>query len=77
VLARFHAEADDGFLAKRLGGFQPVQALDQHETRDVRSHQDWCLLADVEHAGGDSSTRFCTSVAQRFRHARTLASSRS
>jgi hypothetical protein len=45
MLALFHAEADDGFLAKRLGGFQPVSALDQHETRAVRTHQDWCLLA--------------------------------
>jgi hypothetical protein len=53
MLARFDAEADDGFLAERLGGFQPVQALDQHEPRAVRTHKDWCLLADVEHAGGD------------------------
>ena len=30
-----------------------MQALDQHETRAVRTHQDWRLLADVEHTGGD------------------------
>ncbi len=53
MLSRFHAEADDSFLAERLGGFQPVQALDQHETRAIRTHQDWCLLADFEHAGSD------------------------
>ena len=53
MLALFHAEADYGFLAKRLGGFQPVYALDQHETRAVRTHQDRCLLTDVEHACGD------------------------
>ena len=53
MFARFHAEADDGFLAERLGGFQPVQALNQHETRAIRTDQDWCLLADVEHAGSD------------------------
>ena len=34
----FYAEADDGFLAERLGGFQPVQAVDQYETRTVRTH---------------------------------------
>jgi hypothetical protein len=28
-------------------------ALDQHETPAVPTHQDWCLLADVKHAGGD------------------------
>jgi hypothetical protein len=66
VLARFRGEADDGFLAERLGGFQPVYALDQHETRAVRTHQDGCLLADLEHAGGDFVTRFCTSVARRL-----------
>ena len=53
MLARFYAEADDGFLAERLDGFQPVQALNQHETRAIRTDQDWCLLADVEHAGSD------------------------
>lgn len=43
-------EADDGLLAQSLGGFQPVQALDQHEARAVRSHQDGRLLAVREHA---------------------------
>jgi hypothetical protein len=37
VLARFYAEADDGFLAERVGDFQPVQALNQHETRAIRT----------------------------------------
>src|SRR5208282_4794868 len=53
VLARVDAKADDGLLAERLGGLQPVQPLDQHEARAVRPYQDRGLLAVLEHAGGD------------------------
>ena len=35
VLPGVDSETDDGRLAQRLGGFQPVQALDQHEARAV------------------------------------------
>jgi ADP-ribose pyrophosphatase YjhB (NUDIX family) len=53
MLPRGHAEADDGFLAERLGCFKSVQALDQHKARAVRPHQDRRLLAVIEHAGRD------------------------
>ena len=53
VLPRGHEEADDGFLAERLGCFKSVQALDQHKARAVRPHQDRRLLAAIEHAGRD------------------------
>src|SRR5208282_835551 len=53
VLARVDAEADDGFLAERLGGFQPVQTLDQYKARAVLPYQDRRLLPVIEHAGGD------------------------
>jgi len=47
------AVADDGGLAQRLGGLKPVQALDQHEARAVRAHQDRRLLALREHTVRD------------------------
>src|ERR1035437_6797034 len=53
MLPGIHPVADDGGLAQRLGGFQPVQALDQHETLAVGAHLDRHLLAVLEHAGGD------------------------
>lgn len=53
VLPRVDEVADDGRLAERLGGFQAVQALDQHEAGTVGAHQDRRLLAGFEHAGGD------------------------
>src|SRR5579862_492744 len=53
VLARINEEADDGFLAKRLGGLQPMEAFDEDETCAVRPHQDWRLLAFLEHAQCD------------------------
>jgi len=59
VLARFYAEADDGFLAERLGDFQPVQALNQHETRAIRTDYLGML-------GPISSTHLCTSVPRRL-----------
>jgi hypothetical protein len=33
MLSRLDAESNNGFLAKRLGSFQPVQPLDQHDAR--------------------------------------------
>src|SRR5450631_185206 len=53
MLPGIHPVADDGGLAERLGGLQPVQALDQHETRAVLPHLDRHLLAVLEHALGD------------------------
>lgn len=50
MFTRVHAEADDGLFAQCLGSLQAVQALDQHEARAVRAHQNWCLLAIGEHA---------------------------
>src|SRR5450759_946869 len=50
MLPGIDAETDDGRLAQRLGGLQPVQPFDQHEARAVRPHQDWRLLAVREHA---------------------------
>ena len=37
VLPRIDKERDDGLFAKRLGGLQPVQTLDEYEARAVRS----------------------------------------
>jgi hypothetical protein len=31
VLPRIHKEGDDGSFAKRLGGLQPVQTLNEYE----------------------------------------------
>src|ERR1039458_1069443 len=53
MLPGIHPVADDGGLAQRLGGFQPVQALDQHETLAGGAHLDRHLLAVLEHSGGD------------------------
>ena len=38
VLPRIDKERDDGLFAKRLGGLQPVQTLDEYEARAVRSY---------------------------------------
>jgi phage head maturation protease len=53
VFARVDPVADDRSLAERLGRLQPVQTLDQHETRTVRPHQDWRLLPIFENARGN------------------------
>jgi hypothetical protein len=37
----------------RFGGFQPMQAFNEHEPSAVRPYQDRRLLALVEHARGD------------------------
>ena len=38
VLPRIDKERNDGLLAKRLGGLQPVQTLNKHEARAVRPY---------------------------------------
>jgi len=66
VLARVDTKADDGFLAERLGGLQPVQPLDQHEARAVRPYQDRGCWPFSSMLAAISSTRFCSSVARRL-----------
>jgi hypothetical protein len=53
VLPRLDKETENSFFTKRFGGFQPMQALNQHEPSAVRPYLDRCLLAPVEHARGD------------------------
>ena len=60
------AEADNGLLAQRLGGFQPVQALDQDEARAIGTHQDGRLLAIRDMLCAISSTRFGSRVVRRL-----------
>jgi hypothetical protein len=50
MLPGVDAITDDGGLAQRLGGFKPVQALDQYEARAILAHEDRRLLANNEHA---------------------------
>src|ERR1700693_3999344 len=50
MLCGLHQVSDDRFLAERLAGFQPMQALDQDEAIAVTTHQDRRLLPDLEHA---------------------------
>ena len=53
MLTRLDAEPNNGFLAKRFGGLQPVQTLDQDEACSVGPHQDRGRLARVEHTRCD------------------------
>jgi hypothetical protein len=53
VFPRIDKEADDSFFAERLGGLQPMQTLNEHETRAIRSHQNRRLLAVFKHVGSD------------------------
>jgi hypothetical protein len=53
MFPRLDKEADNSFFAERLGGFQPMQALNEHETSAVRPYQDRRLQTLVEHARGD------------------------
>src|SRR5579863_9492077 len=53
MLARVDTVPDDRRLAERLGRFQPMQTLDQHEARTVGPHKDWHMLPFFEHADGD------------------------
>jgi len=38
MLPRIDKKRDDGLFAKRLGGLQPVQTLNQYEARAVRPY---------------------------------------
>jgi hypothetical protein len=66
VLPRIHKEGDDDLFAKRLGGLQPVQTLNEYQARAVPSYQDGRLQALVENTGRDLGTRFCSSVPRRL-----------
>jgi hypothetical protein len=53
VLVRIRTKPTMVFSPNALAASRAMWALDQHETHAVRTHHDWCLLGDVEHAGGD------------------------
>src|SRR5262249_20800518 len=50
---RVDKETEDSFFTERFGGFQPMQAFNEHKPGAVRPHQDRRLLAFVEHTRGD------------------------
>jgi len=50
---RVDKETKNSFFTERFGGFQPMQAFNEHEPSAVRPYQDRRLLALVEHARGD------------------------
>src|SRR5450631_3659801 len=45
--------SEDGFLAQRLAGFQPVQTVHEDEAVAVAAHQDGGFLPALQHAAGD------------------------
>jgi hypothetical protein len=51
VLRRVDKKTENGFFTERFGGFQPMQAFNEHEPSAVSPYQDRHLLALVEHAG--------------------------
>jgi hypothetical protein len=53
VPRRVNKETENSFFTERFGGFQPMQAFNEHEPSAVRPYQDRRLLALVEHARGD------------------------
>jgi len=53
VLPRVDRETENSFFTERFGGFQPMQAFNEHEPSAVRPYQDRRLLTLVEHARGD------------------------
>src|SRR5882757_3026458 len=53
MFGRLHQISDDRLLAQGLAGFQPVQALHQHETVAVATDQDRALLPGLENALGE------------------------
>jgi hypothetical protein len=53
VLPRLDEETENSFFTERFGGFQTMQAFNEHEPSAVHPYQDRCLLALVEHARGD------------------------
>ena len=57
VLPRVDKETENSFFTKCFGGFQPMQAFNEHEPSAVRAYQDRRLLALVELVA-ISSTRF-------------------
>jgi hypothetical protein len=50
---RIDKETENSFFTECFGGFQPMQAFNEHEPSAVRPYQDRRLLALVEHARGD------------------------
>src|SRR6516162_442252 len=50
---RIDKETENSFFTERFGGFQSMQAFNEHESSAVRPYQDRRLLALVEHARGD------------------------
>ena len=53
MLTRIDAEANNGPLTQRPGRFKAMQSFDQYEALAVGSHQNWGVLAAIEHAGGN------------------------
>ena len=53
MLPRIDKERDDGLFAKRLGGLQPMQTLNEYEARPVRPNKDRRLQSLVEDARRD------------------------
>jgi len=53
VLRRVDKETENSFFTEGFGGFEPMQAFNEHEPRTVRPYQDRRLLARVEHARSD------------------------
>jgi hypothetical protein len=53
VLPRVDKETENSSFTERFGGFQPMQAFNEHEPSTVRPYQDRRLLALLEHARGD------------------------
>ena len=50
---RIDKETENSLFTERFGGFQSMQAFNEHESSAVRPYQDRRLLALVEHARGD------------------------
>jgi hypothetical protein len=53
VLPGLDKETENSFFTEGFGGFQPMQAFNEHEPSAVRPYSDRRLLALVEHARGD------------------------
>ena len=53
VSPRVDKETENSVFTERFGGFQPMQAFNEHEPSAVRPYQNRRLLALVEHARGD------------------------
>ena len=66
MLAGVDAVAEDGFFAERLGGLQPMQALDQNEAATVGAHQIGVCWPVSSMLAAISSTRFCSIMPRRL-----------